>query len=141
MLVKVRYIRLDIQQRRSIDNVHIFNVKDIPLDAQQFHNGQPNRVGTFWSSGSEYSAWLGIQEWRDDKLRVLNSVEVVEQNHVGKALQVFQTVSKFSENLNGALNLGSSCGLDGHTLDIFERAMDYANWLIVYSHLSSIRGF
>jgi hypothetical protein len=78
--------------------------------------------------------WLGIHKGDDNEFRLLDSVEMVEQNDVGKAFQVFQPFDEFRKNLNGAPNLGRPWGLDGHSFDLFERAMNDANWPITYLH-------
>jgi hypothetical protein len=59
---------------------------------------------------------------------------MVQQDDVGEAVQVLQAFGEFGEDLDRASNPGSPCGLDGHTLNVCERAMNHANWPIADFH-------
>jgi hypothetical protein len=134
MLIKLWHVWLDIQQGRPVNDIHVLNMQDVLVNAEQPHDGEPDWIGARWSPGGKDSAWLGIHEGSDGELQLLDLVEMVEQNDVGKAVQVLQPFDKLGQDLDKAPNPGGPCGLDGHSLNILEWAMDCANGLIADVH-------
>ena len=63
-------------------------------------------------------------------------VTVHQDNHRIRAHIYLANERKLRQDFGGALNPSSPCGLDGHTLNILEGAMDYANWLVAYPHFT-----
>jgi hypothetical protein len=58
--------------------------------------------------------WPGIHERDDDEFRVSASVKMIEQNNMGKTLEVFQPIGKFGKDIDGSPSGFRAGWLNGH---------------------------
>lgn len=49
-------------------------------------------VGALWSPGGKNPAWLRVHEWSEDYFGLSGTMEVVEQDDMGEAFEVFQAL-------------------------------------------------
>ena len=60
--IEGRNVRLDVKQRRIVQNIPTVHPKKVTLDFRQSHSGKPDRIGTARSARSKQTMWFGIQE-------------------------------------------------------------------------------
>jgi hypothetical protein len=61
-LIKFRDIRLDVQQRRAIENIDILDMQGVALYLLELDHRQPNGVRTLGRSGGKDSPGFRVQE-------------------------------------------------------------------------------
>ena len=125
--IEVWNIGLDIEERRAVEDIHILYREDIIFNPDEFDNGHPKRIGALGGAGGKYAAGFGIQEGGYLEAMLLDLVEMVKEDDVGKAVQVFDAFRKFWEDLHLSLNSRPTGGLDWHTFYRLERGVDEAD--------------
>jgi hypothetical protein len=59
----------------------------------------------------------------------------IDQDDVGKSLEVLESGDKFVQNMDGSFHIRGPCGLNGHPLEVRMRGMDRSDRIkIEYGH-------
>ena len=88
---------LDVQQGRAVQHIHMRDVEDIPVPAQQRYQTHADVAWTAGSTGSEDAAFLRLPVRDDLQARSLRPVEGEDQPDAGKALQAFKPGHEFGK--------------------------------------------
>lgn len=81
-------IWFNVNQRRPIKNIDAAHAQDIPLTAQQPHHGKPEAVGAAGVAGGKNAVRFVVEEGRAGKDNLSGAVEVVDEEQMGKCLDI-----------------------------------------------------
>lgn len=81
-MVETGHVRLDIQQRRAIQDVHVFKAQQARLASDQANHADPDRIRTAWRPRGEDAVRRVIKKRFHDRLRRGSLVEPVDQEDV-----------------------------------------------------------
>lgn len=107
------------------------------IDFDEADNGEADGVGPSGDSGGEYSVRRRIEVGPHLQRVSLRHVEVVEEDEVGEAADVFEAGAVFRFQFNGALNPGGARRLDGRPPCLFEGRVDHAYGLVLELHVGN----
>jgi hypothetical protein len=62
LMIEFRDIGLDVQERRSVQDVDVLNLQGAPPDLDKFHYGKPDRIGPLRGSCGENAPRFRIEE-------------------------------------------------------------------------------
>ena len=103
-------VGLDVQQGRAVQHVHMRDVEDVPVPAQQRYQAHADAARTAGGPGGEDAALLRPAVRDDVQARRVCPVEGKEQPDAGRVFQPFKPGREFGEDLHLA---GEACGVDG----------------------------
>jgi len=129
VVIEFRHIGFYIQQRGAVHYIHVLNIQDILANCDQPHYGKSDGIWPPRRPGGKDPSGGGIKEGHYSQRRVFNQVKVVEQDDMGKAIEIFYPFDVLGEYLHFAANPISPCGLDGHAFNVFEGAFNKADRL------------
>jgi len=125
--IEGRHIRLEIQQRGAVNDIHVFNVEAAVNDPNEPHDGQSYGIGAFGGSGGEHSVRLVVEKRLDLERITFAEMKMVEQNQMGKPLQVFQPGCVLECKFHRSRDTPCCQRLNGHALDVAERGTNNPN--------------
>lgn len=130
-------VRLDVQKRRTVDDIDASDRENILLDADQFNNGQADLVRTFRRSGGEDPSICVVLRGCDRKGVVAGEMEMVKEYDMGEAGEILQAGYEFVKNRDESHRVfGQGC-LDGDLDRTLKRRVDnpYRGILDVLLHV------
>ena len=65
---------------------------------------------------------------------IVRSMEQVQENNMGKTVEILQSLAEPLEHLDGPRNAGAACRLDRHAAGFGERRVDHADGLELCLH-------
>jgi hypothetical protein len=81
-------IRLDIQERRTIQYVHTVKIKYVVLSGKKLHNTEPDAVWPPGCACGEHASFNVLKKWFHGELHISRSVKMVNEIDVREALEV-----------------------------------------------------
>ena len=91
--IELLHVGFDVENRRAIQHVHFREVKPVALSLLDLHDGQPDVIGAVWTADGKDAVFLLFKIRLSDDLFPIGQMEVVEQNGMGEAVQVFEATS------------------------------------------------
>jgi hypothetical protein len=125
--VEVRNVRLDIEERRSVQNIHLGDKKAVCFDSNEANCRETDAIGTPRSSRGENAALLGIQKGAGDEPCERGAIEDVDQPKPIESLYVCESRGKFWKNFNDSLDVASPRALNGSPARMNKGRMDNTN--------------
>jgi len=122
--IEFRNIRLNIQKRRPVQDVHVFNMQYPFINSSEADHGQADRIRAFRGAGGKNAPRLGVHEWNDVKFKALTTMEVIQQNNVGESFEILQSCLNLFKNLDSTLYPCGTGRLDRHALRVGKWRVD-----------------
>jgi len=107
--VKAADVRLDVQQRRAVEDVDVLDMQRAALETDQAHEAQADGVRAPGTARGEHAVLGVLKEGLDGQPRLPGTVEEVDQPQVRETLEVGQSLGKGRVDLDRA---GDSRGED-----------------------------
>jgi hypothetical protein len=104
LVVEFRNIGFDIQERRTVQDVHVLNVQGGPPDSYEAHNGKADGIGPLRCSCGENASRFRIKERGNGETVTAAFMKAVKKNEMGKTGEVFQPLCEFGIKVHGAAN-------------------------------------
>jgi len=103
-MVEFWNIGFDVQERRSIEDVHILNVEGATPDLDKPDDGKADGIGPLRGSCGENASRFEIQERGDGEFKTSALMEVVKKDEMGETVKVLQPISKFGIKVHSAVD-------------------------------------
>jgi len=123
-VVEFPYIRLDVQQRRTVEYIYILYVKNTTINAVQLDHGQANRIWPPGDASGKEPPWLRVQKRHDVEVEPQAAMEMIQQDDVGEAIKISQSTVEILMHLHGAFHTDRARRLNRHALQICEWCVD-----------------
>ena len=114
--VEFRYIWLDVQKRSLIQDVNVFDGQDRAFGGQKADDGKADLARPVRCPGGEQTSGYGIHEGLDEELEAGTLVKVIQENDVGKTLEVLEAFPVLFKYMHLSANSLGARGLYGHAL-------------------------
>jgi hypothetical protein len=124
LMVKFWNIRLNVEKGGTVQDVHILDMQSAVLYPLQLDNGKADRIRPFGCSCGENPARLGIHERDDLQVESLAAVEMVEEDDMGKPIEILQPGSVFFKDFDGPFHTAGTRRLDRHARRVGEWRID-----------------
>jgi len=122
--IECRHVRLDIQERRAVEDIDVLYGKGAVIDPHEPHNGKPYRIRALWRPRGKDSMGSRVKEGRDFQGVPHTTVQGIEQDDPGEMFKIGKALPEIAPDLNGATDSPGTGGLYGHADNIFKRGMD-----------------
>lgn len=86
--IELGHIGLDVQQGRTVDDVHVLDVENVLLDPQQANDRDPDRAGPLGAPRRKDPTLPVVEKGFHPQCRRFGPVEMVNQDHVREAVEV-----------------------------------------------------
>ena len=104
LMIEFWNIGFDVQERRSIEDVHILNVEGATPDLDKPDDGKADGIGPLRGSCGENASRFEIQERGDGEFKTSALMEVVKKDEMGETVKVLQPISKFGIKVHSAVD-------------------------------------
>ena len=122
--VEAGNVRLDVEQRRPVEDVDPADDQPVSLPADKAHDGEADPVRPAGVAGGKHPVRRIVQEGRAHELHFSGPVEPVEEDEVGEGLDILERRSVLREDLHDPFRLRNERPLDGGILFRAEGGVD-----------------
>ena len=130
--IEFRHIGLDIQEGGSIYDVQILYVKDVPFHPDKTRHGDADGIWPARAAHGEDSVRLVIHIGLGQQRCALRQMEVVDQDDMREAVNIFQAFRIFREYFNRPGDALATFGLNRRSFGLFERRMNDSDRFVLY---------
>jgi len=97
------------------------------FSSYKLNHGHPDGIGSPGAANSEYASRRVVQKGTGYQCVFLDQMKMVEEDEMGEALDVFQTLFEFREDVYMAFQIGPEGTLDGDAFGFLEGRMNDAD--------------